>query len=221
MGIIQAVLALGLPEIMRYLTLEQRQQYASDIDAFQQNRMRFFDRQIAAVAGLSDIDKQPTFSVALMGKTCTGKTTLINALFKKTLPTGPIRTTEGVQPVVHNDDVTIYDVHGESDDATYHDLAHLMRAKSLDLIVVVYTDAVETVLNLARLCQALRVNLIFFRNKCEQFTDEEHLKVREHDTAKLCQYVTAQEFAFVIGAADPPKNLDWLRTALRAPSRVS
>ena len=93
--------------------------------------------------------------------------------------------------------------------------------KTLHLIVVVYTDAVDNVLNLARLCQALRVKLIFFRNKCERFTDEEYWKVLEHDTARLRQYVTEQEVVLVVGAADPRTNLDRLQVELRAPARVS
>ena len=199
------------------LAQEHEELSRGNIETFHQNMNRMHDRQIAAIAQLPDIAKQPTFSVALMGKTSTGKTTTINTLFNTREAVSVLRCTEGVNCVFHNDDVTIYDVFGDNDEETYHELQHLQYAKTLHLIVVVYTDAVDNVLNLARLCQALRVKLIFFRNKCERFTDEDTRIVLEHDSAKLRQYVTEQEVVLVVGAADPPKNLDWLQVELRAP----
>merc|ERR1712190_10462 len=112
----------------------------------------------------------------------------------------------------------IYDVFGDNDEETYHNMETLLVAKTLHKIVVVYTDAVDSVLNLARLCKALRVPLISFRNKAEDLSTDDLQVVRDHDSRRL-QEVTGQDVTLVVGSAKTGMNLDVLKAGLVTRSR--
>merc|ERR1711924_207842 len=80
-----------------------------------------------------------------------------------------------------------------------------MEAKSLHVIICVYTDAVEHALKTARFLQALGVEVIFFRNKCEDLGEAYNL-VKDHDSKKL-EEVTGQPQRLVLGSAKTPMGI--------------
>ena len=195
---------------------ERRQLSEGDIATYNQNIENFFQRQLVAVEKLPDPPKQPKFSAALLGKTSTGKTTTINAIYGTNERTSPIRCTQGVTKVHDDENIAIFDVFGDNDEETYHKVETLMYAKTLHKLVVVYTESVDSVINMARLCAALRVPIIFFRNKSENLTPEEIQIVREHDTAKLHEVTgRRQDVTLVIGSATTGMNLGEIRDALQ------
>ena len=120
----------------------------------------------------------------------------------------------GLAKQLHDDAVSVWDVFGDNDVETYHNLTHLQMLKTLHRVVVVYTDAVDHVLTLARMCQALRVALIFFRNKCEGESPADLEIIRAHDTQRL-ERATQQRVHLVIGSAKTGMGLDEIRAALR------
>ena len=185
-----------------------------DVATYQQNIENFYQRHLSAVARLPDPPPTVKFSAAFLGKTSTGKTTTINRLYGTQERTGPIPTTQGVRAVYDDDIITIFDVFGENDEETYHHVEQLMFAKTLHKIAVVYTESVDSVLNLARLCAALRAPLIFFRNKCEGESPADLEIIRAHDTSRL-ERATQQRVHLVMGSAKTGMNLDEIRVALR------
>ena len=132
--------------------------------------------------------------------------------------TAAIRCTNDIMAVYQDDVIEIYDVFGDNDEETYHNKKFFSVAKTWHKIVVVYTDSVDNVLNLARLCTALRVPLIFFRNKAEDLSTEELEVVRDNDT-KMLRKVTGQVVTLIVGSAKLGVNTDVLKAALVPPSR--
>merc|ERR1719456_619876 len=121
-------------------------------------------------------------------------------MFGTKCKTSPIRCTKAIQAVFEDENVEIYDVFGDNDEETYHELNVLLAAKKMHKIVVAYTDSVDNVFNLARLCKALRVPLIFWRNKSEDLDEDDLQVVREHDTAQLTKII-GQDATVIIGSA--------------------
>lgn len=235
-------IVLGIAELLKRLSPEQQDQYHAarrefgdlqqkieDLKAqqkqleqlgqgnpatFAANMQKFLDKQFEAVAKLPDPPKQPLKSIAIMGKTSAGKTTLINKLFGTNLRTDEIRCTTGVEPVYTAPDESIqcWDVFGDNDEQSYHEIDLLMQAKTLHKLVVVYTDAVDNSLNMAKLVQALRLPTVFFRNKAEDMRPENVDRVRNNDKAQLERVVPQMgPVSLVIGSARTGMGVENLR----------
>jgi len=186
-----------------------------DVKSFAKNQEFHFNKQMEAVEKLPDVPKTPKNSCAFMGKTSTGKTSTINKLFGTQEKTAPIRCTTDIKPVHVTDKVEVFDVFGENDEESYHQMDTLLAAKQLHKIVIVYTEAVDSVLKLARLVKALRVDKVYVRNKSEDLTPEETELVLEHDVKKL-QEVTEQVPILVLTSAKTGLGMDKLKSILEA-----
>jgi len=143
----------------------------------------------------------------------TGKSSCINRLFGTQEKTAPIRCTTDIKLVKETDTLQVFDVFGENDEESYHNMQTLTVAKRLHVIVVVYTESVDSVLRLARLAKALRVNKVYVRNKSEDLTDEEVALVTEHDTKKI-QQVTGESPSVVLTSAKTGMGMNKLKAIL-------
>jgi hypothetical protein len=191
-----------------------QKQLNGKLDDYSSRMAGLFDRQLKAVAKLPDVAKTPVFSTALLGKTSSGKTTTINKAFGTTEKTSPIRCTPGVTKVFQDETIQVFDVFGDNDEESYHRTEILVQAKQLHKLIIVYTESVDGILNMARLMTALRVPLIFFRNKCEDLNADDLKLVYDNDTAML-QKVTKQEVNLIVGSAKTNLNIDKLKADLR------
>lgn len=186
-----------------------------DVKSFARNQEFHFQKQMEAVEKLPDVEKTAKNSCAFLGRTSVGKTSMINKLFGTQEKTSPIRCTEDIKPVHVTDKVEVYDVFGENDEESYHNLEILVEAKKMHVVVVVYTEAVDSVLKLARLVKALRVATVYVRNKSENLTTEEINLVTEHDSKKL-QEVTGEAPRLLLTSAKTGLHMDPLKSLLEA-----
>lgn len=184
-----------------------------NVKTFNEAQEFHYAQQLKAVEKLPEVGKTPKKSCAFLGKTSTGKSSCINKLFGAQEKTSPLRCTADIKPVKETDTLQVFDVFGENDEESYHNMQTLTVAKRLHVIVVVYTESVDSVLRLARLAKALRVNKVYVRNKSEDLTDEEVALVTEHDTKKI-QQVTGESPSVVLTSAKTGMGMNKLKAIL-------
>jgi len=185
-----------------------------DVATFRENQELHYAKQLEAVEKLPEVAKTPKRSCAFLGKTSTGKTSCINKLFGTEEKTSPLRCTMDIKPVSETDKLEVYDVFGENDEESYHNMEILLHAKSLHTICIVYTESVDSVLKLARLVKALKVDKVYVRNKSEDLTKEEIAMVVEHDTKKLEEVTKESPSVVVLTSAKSGMGMDRLKTIL-------
>merc|ERR1740139_1735835 len=137
-----------------------------------------------------------------MGKTSAGKSTMINSLFLANCKTSPLRCTKGCNIVHQEEGLEVWDVFGDNDEESYTNFQHLMQTKKMHAVVIVYTESVDGIINTAKAMKALKVRVIYLRNKSEDLLDnkEDYEEVMKHDTAKLKEVTNNDEVRVVIGS---------------------
>jgi predicted GTPase len=143
------------------------------------------------VSSMPDVTPTEKRSFAVVGNTCVGKTTQLNAVFSLNLKACPLRNTSNFTKVATTDALDVYDVFGMNNRETYVHMQTLMAIKAVHIIACMYTDCVESVLDLAKLLQALRSNsrepftLVFVRNKMDTVEAGYHGMIYDNDFAEL------------------------------------
>jgi len=180
---------------------EEKKNMNVTVQDYSKKEEKQFNNYLTCVGKIPDVTKTINPSVAFLGKTSCGKSTMINKIYGTKCKTSPLRCTQGVEMVVSSDDLEVFDVYGVNDEETYASLKVLKKTKELHVVVCIYTDAVDHVLKLARLLDALNLNIIFVRNKCEDFNAEECREVKQHDESKLKSLIKKVNFFGVIIAS--------------------
>ena len=162
-----------------------------------------FDEQVLQnVQAIPDLEKLPEKSVAVMGKCCAGKTTLINKLFGLNLKASPLRNTDDFTKVTSTP-LDVYDVFGANDRETYVHMETLVAVKAVHIVACLYTDCVESVVDLAKLLQALRSSsskpfaIVFVRSKMDTVDAGHHDMIYDNDLPKLQQICPDCELVLV------------------------
>jgi len=195
------------------LNRQKTQLSQGDIGTYHKNMQKCLDREIEAVERLPDPAKTENFSTAMMGSTSAGKSSLANKMWGLRLKTSPLRCTEGSELVASRDGIDIYDIFGENNEQTYHNVNQLMLAKTIHTIIVVYTDCADNSINMARLMKALKVNIVFFRNKSEDLTSAEVKEVAQADAAQFQKHMGVPA-KVIVGSAKNGLGCDELRKVL-------
>jgi len=169
-----------------------------NVQKFSEKKEEQFNNYMKSVSNLPDVSKTVKRSVAFVGATSCGKSTMINRIYGTNCKTSPLRCTKGAERIYQTDNFEVYDVFGMNDEETYANVNLLMTIKALHIVVCIYTDAVDHVLNMARLMSALKLDIVFVRNKCEDFTAEQKRDVKQHDESKLIGFVDKAKFLGVI-----------------------
>jgi len=177
---------------------EEKHLMQVNVQDYAKKEEKQFNNYLNCVAKIPDEKKTIKPSVAFLGKTSCGKSTMINKIYGTNCKTSPLRCTQGAELVASSDSLEVYDVFGVNDEETYAELNVLRKTKTLHIVVCIYTDAVDHVLKLARLMNALDLNIIFVRNKCEDFDAEVSRDVKKHDESKLKGLVKKERFFGVI-----------------------
>jgi len=84
-------------EALEELKRRKQKLEQSDIDTFHENMNKYFDREIQAIEKLPDLEKTQTMSVAVMGFTSAGKSSLLNQVFGLDLKNSTITCTDDVR----------------------------------------------------------------------------------------------------------------------------
>lgn len=173
-----------------------------NVEDYSKKEEKQFNNYLNCVKKIPDVMKTIKPSVAFLGKTSCGKSTMINKIYGTNCKTSPLRCTQGAEMVVSSENLEVYDVFGVNDEETYATLEMLMTTKALHIVVCIYTDAVDHVLKLARLMNALKLDIVFVRNKCEDFDAEVSREVKQHDENKLIGCLKKERFfGVIIGSA--------------------
>jgi hypothetical protein len=177
---------------------EEKELIQANVQDYSTKKEKQFDNYLACVSQLPDPPKTLKNSVAFLGKTSCGKSTMVNKIYGTNCKTSPLRCTEGAEMVYDSDKLEVYDVFGVNDEQTYANTNMLLKTKTLHSVVCIYTDSVDHVFDLARLLNVLELNIVFVRNKCEDFSADDMKAVKQHDESKLRGIVNKENFLGVI-----------------------
>jgi len=204
------------------LNEQKKQLEKGDVESYHKNMEKFFAKELEAIQKLPDVPKTAKVSVAVMGFTSAGKSSLLNNVFGLKLKVSAIRCTDGAEMVGEKDGIQVYDVFGENNEQSYHNMQLLMRAKTIHTIIVVYTDCIDTSLQMVQLVNALQVNTVYFRNKSEDLDEDEVKLVMDHD-GKRIKEKTGKLKRVIVGSAKTGMGCDELLGVLtgKAESEVS
>lgn len=166
---------------------------------------------------LNKVPKMKKASLAFLGPSGVGKSTLINALAgREVAETDVLECTQNISMVHASEQFDMYDVPGNRDErADFYNLDHLHKLKSLHVILVVYESRFEHVLNVTKLLKALSLPMVLVRNKCNYRRDPELKRAYEkecEEKAKLgLDHVPLVHIGFAEANGDKPENTDKLK----------
>jgi len=178
-----------------------------------ENFQKFCD---AAGEHMKGVPKYKTCSIAVLGPSGVGKSTILNGLAgREVAAVDVIECTDKISMVHATDKWDMYDVPGSRDEkADYYNVDNLYKLAALHLILVVYTDRFEHVLNVHKLLKTLQIPHIFVRNKCNferEGDDLERAKIHEQ---KKAGDVALVYLGYAKHKGDVPVNIELLREAM-------
>jgi len=181
-------------------------------DKYMQVEEQNFDKFCsAAAAHLKDVPKMPKKSVAVLGPSGVGKSTLINAFAgKHVTKIGLSECTNEVSMVFGDGPYDWYDVPGSHDArADFYNIEVLHKLKSLHMVLLVCESRVDHVAKVAKLMVSVNLPFVVVRNKCDfsAHTPEEWKQCKETEMGKLKLYTKQENPPMVhLGMSKDPEN---------------
>lgn len=132
--------------------------------------------------------KTPRKSVAVVGKTSSGKSTLLNVLFNVNCAMGQTVTTKGIRRVPNNTEFLVFDVYGINDKETYLSMEMLSKLASVRRVILVYTNSICDIQRLMEILAGLKLSTVLVRNKMDDITQVDRNTIRDEEIviAKEC-----------------------------------
>lgn len=150
---------------------------ATDPEKYEEKQVEIFQEFCDKVADLPDPVKTAKPSVAVLGHSGVGKSSLINSLAgQEVTPVGIVDTTKVVCKCYEGPDMEYWDVPGCSEERSYTNLRSIMAIKEMHFVLITYIDRAEHIVKLERLVAACNVPYLVVRNKIDSVTDEEAKK---------------------------------------------
>jgi GTP-binding protein EngB required for normal cell division len=136
--------------------------------------------------------KTPTPSIAFVGRTNAGKSSMINALFKdelaKLCATGATRTTNDIKLVADVGDYHVYDAFGFNDGEMYEEAQQITKITSLHAVVLLYSEDLLSHQNVIELFCSADVKVIVLRSKFDKLDPEEIPEIEEVDKQQAMDF---------------------------------
>merc|ERR1719223_1529385 len=179
-----------------------------------ENFQKFCD---AASEYLKEVPKLKTTSIAVLGPSGVGKSTIINAFAgKRGAATDVVACTQTISMVHASPEYDMYDVPGSRDErADFYNIDNLHQLKSLHLIMVVYTDRFEHVLSVSKLLTSIGLPFIFVRNKCNFKRDGPGLQLGFQKEQALAGQIPLIYLGHAEKQDDVPENTDKLKQVVK------
>jgi len=200
------------------LAREKDEQWkAADPDRLVRRNGEAFDRFcVMASSNCANITKQQRQSIAVVGPSGVGKSTILNALAgQKVAEVGVTECTQKVSMVHAGPEYDMYDIPGNRDErADFYNIDNLHKLTSLHCIMVVYTDRFEHVLNVAKLLRSINLPHIFVRNKCNFARDGEGLERGFAKEQASANDIPLVYLGYVEKEGAVPQNIEKLKGAL-------
>jgi len=139
-------------------------------DKYMQVEEQNFDKFCSAAAEhLKKVPKMPKKSIAVLGPSGVGKSTVINAFAgKHVTEIGLSECTDEVSMVYGDGPFDFYDVPGSHDArADFYNIETLHKLKSLHMVFLVYESRVDHAAKVAKLMVSINMPFIVVRNKCD------------------------------------------------------
>lgn len=174
-------------EKMSHLRKGAQEASAISVENFEE----YDNKQYGTWLGLVKEMKKPPLSakksVAFLGATCVGKSSLINELVgEEVAPTSYKENTEGIECVYTSDSVDIYDIYGTNAVKTYACFESLTAIMTLHKVICLYTTAVQNVKRLAEFLAATGIKEIHFSyNKIDMVSGRDRRELLSNDKALL------------------------------------
>lgn len=123
----------------------------------------------AAAAHLKKVPKMSKKSIAVLGPSGVGKSTIINAFAgKHVTEIGLSECTDEVSMVYGDGPFDFYDVPGSHDArADFYNIETLHKIKSIHMVILVYESRVDHAAKVAKLMVSITIPFIVVRNKCD------------------------------------------------------
>jgi GTP-binding protein EngB required for normal cell division len=154
----------------------------------QENRSEF----LTCVQNLAKV-KTPNLSIGLVGRTSSGKSSLLNRMFGTTCKVGATRCTTGVEEVWRYEDpdihkgISVWDVFGFNDEA-YESIETINTFVSLHAVLLLYRDDIHSCKNTIELFRAADVKVIVVRSQIDTLTPEELQEIEQVEAPKAKEY---------------------------------
>jgi len=181
-------------------------------DAYMQQEEQNFDKFCSAAAEhLKAVPKMKKKSVAVLGPSGVGKSTIINAFAgKHVTEIGLAECTDEVSMVYGDGPFDFYDVPGSHDArADFYNVEVLHKLKSLHMVLLVCESRVDHVAKVAKLMVSINLPFIAVRNKCDfqAYSEKEWEDCKEAELRKLKMYTKLENPPLVLlGMSTDPKN---------------
>lgn len=122
----------------------------------------------AAGSFLKDVPKKSNISIAVLGMSGVGKSTLINAFANREVAeTDVVECTQVISKAYSCQEWDFYDVPGQTDErADFYNVQNLHELKSLHLIFCVYNERIQNCTKLGKLMRSIELPFFFVRQKC-------------------------------------------------------
>jgi len=164
---------------------EEFAQNASDPEKYEEVQVEIFQNFCNKVEQMPDVQKSKKPSVAVIGPSGVGKSSLINSLVvREVTAVGIVETTMDVVKCYESESTEFWDVPGQNEERSYANLRTIMAIKEMHFIIMVYTTRVDSVVKTERMVKACKVPYVVVRNKIDVDLNEEEAKKNGFQSAE-------------------------------------
>jgi small GTP-binding protein len=180
-------------------------------DKYMQVEEQNFDKFCSAAAEhLKRVPKMPKKSIAVLGPSGVGKSTVINAFAgKHVTEIGLAECTDEVSMVYGDGPFDFYDVPGSHDArADFYNIETLHKIKSIHMVILVYESRVDHAAKVAKLMVSINMPFIVVRNKCDftNYPPQEWEACRDKEMTKLKVYTKMEPPLVFLGMSKDTHN---------------
>lgn len=205
----------------RIASLEEEAKKKGDPQLFEENSKKMFDEFVEKIPALklSDIIDKKTGEehIGFIGPISTGKTSMINVLFDKSLPVALGHITESCEVVHQYKNKVVWDVCGKNNDYKFYNPENLSFLKCLDKCIILFENDVMMISDILKVINKINPDsMIIVRTKVDQHTAQNARTVDEEkklDMEKVNNCIGRELVTYCVSSHNirngNPERFDW------------